>query len=119
MSKADDVEEFHRAFELADFEDSWRDRMLFRIGTMNEELSELSHAAYDGDAEGALDALVDLAYFVIGTAIENGWEFDEAWARVHAANMAKLGPDGKPIKRVDGRVIKPPGWMPPDLSDLV
>lgn len=43
----------------------------------------------------------------------------EALRRVHASNMSKLGDDGKPIKREDGKVLKGPNYTPPDLSDLV
>ena len=118
MSYFDDVKEFHRTFELAEHCD-WRGRMWFRFEVLLEELSELVGAICRRDAAAALDALVDFAYFVIGTAVECGWDFDAAWARVHAANMAKLDADGRPIKRPDGRVIKPPGWKAPDLEDLV
>jgi predicted HAD superfamily Cof-like phosphohydrolase len=50
------------------------------------------------------------------------WDEDvvmEAVGRVHASNMSKLGDDGKPIKREDGKVLKGPNYTPPDLSDLV
>ena len=43
----------------------------------------------------------------------------EAFVRVHKSNMSKLGLDGKPIKREDGKVMKGPNYAPPDLSDLV
>ena len=43
----------------------------------------------------------------------------EAFVRVHKSNMSKLGLDGKPIKREDGKVMKGPNYTPPDLSDLV
>lgn len=43
----------------------------------------------------------------------------EAIARVHASNMSKLGDDGKPIKREDGKILKGPNYKEPDLSDLV
>jgi hypothetical protein len=43
----------------------------------------------------------------------------EAFARVHQSNMSKLDDDGKPIKREDGKIMKGPNYMPPDLSDLV
>lgn len=43
----------------------------------------------------------------------------EAFVRVHKSNMSKLGLDGKPIKRADGKVMKGPNYAPPDLSDLV
>tara|TARA_R100000781_G_scaffold33_3_gene44 strand:+ start:1247 stop:1396 length:150 start_codon:yes stop_codon:yes gene_type:complete len=47
------------------------------------------------------------------------WDLDEAMHRVHTSNMSKLGDDGKPITREDGKVLKGPNYQPPDLSDLV
>ena len=47
-----------------------------------------------------------------------GWLLDEALNRVHLSNMSKLGVDGKPIYREDGKVLKGPNYKPPDLSDL-
>jgi len=48
-----------------------------------------------------------------------GWDLDEALNRVHVSNMSKLGPDGKPIRREDGKVLKGPNYQPPTLTDLV
>jgi predicted HAD superfamily Cof-like phosphohydrolase len=47
------------------------------------------------------------------------WDLEQALRRVHQSNMSKLGPDGKPIYREDGKVLKGPNYQPPDLSDLV
>lgn len=44
---------------------------------------------------------------------------DEAFTRVHASNMSKLGEDGKPIRRSDGKIQKGPNYKPADLLDLV
>lgn len=45
--------------------------------------------------------------------------FMEAFDRVHASNMSKLGDDGKPIRREDGKILKGPNYREPDLTDLV
>jgi predicted HAD superfamily Cof-like phosphohydrolase len=45
--------------------------------------------------------------------------FREAFLRVHYSNMSKLGEDGKPVLREDGKVLKGPNYKKPDLSDLV
>lgn len=75
------------------------------------------------DLEDKLDALVDLAYVVLGTACCHGFDFDEAWRRVHAANMAKVRAQRDEDSLREGGakfdVVKPPGWKPADLSDLV
>lgn len=46
-------------------------------------------------------------------------KLEEAFARVHKSNMTKLGEDGKPIRRPDGKILKGPNYAAPDLSDLV
>lgn len=70
---------------------------------------------------GQLDALVDLVYVALGNAYMQGFDFDEAWRRVHVANMAKQRAleDGDSERGGRFDVIKPPGWTPPDHTDLV
>ena len=68
--------------------------------------------------EHALKELADLVYVCYQYAENMGWFLDEALNRVHISNMSTLGEDGKPIYREDGKVLKGPGYKPPDLSDL-
>lgn len=63
--------------------------------------------------------LSDLVYVIQGCALEFGLDLDRAIAIVHASNMSKLGADGKPIRRADGKVLKGPNYRAPDLSELV
>lgn len=122
MNYFTDVQDFFDKFDLT-YEglprslphDVWK----FRIKLMTEELFEYATAENNFEE---LDALVDLVYVAIGTACEHGFDFDEAWRRVHAANMRKVRarPDGSDSKRGSGHdVVKPAGWRPADLSDLV
>ncbi len=67
----------------------------------------------------ALKELADLVYVCYQYAENMGWLLDEALNRVHLSNMSKLGEDGKPIYREDGKVLKGPNYKPPDLSDLL
>lgn len=87
------------------------DIAVFREKFLREELNEYIAAQNNADA---LDALVDLVYVALGTAYLAGWDFAEAWRRVHAANMAKIPPAPGELK-----IRKPEGWQPPDLSNLV
>ena len=66
----------------------------------------------------ALKELSDLVYVCYQYAENMGWFLDEAMHRVHESNMSKLGEDGKPIYREDGKVLKGPNYKPPDLSKL-
>ena len=66
-----------------------------------------------------LKELADLVYVCYQYAENMHWFLDEALNRVHISNMSKLGEDCKPIYREDGKVLKGPGYKPPDLSDLI
>ena len=68
--------------------------------------------------EETLKELADLVYVCYQYAENMGWFLDEALDRVHKSNMSKLGEDGKPIYREDGKVLKGPNYQPPDLTDL-
>jgi len=69
--------------------------------------------------EATLKELADLVYVCYQYAENMGWFLDEALDRVHKSNMSKLGEDGKPIYREDGKVLKGPNYQPPDLSDII
>ncbi|WP_053353866.1 pyrophosphohydrolase domain-containing protein [Leucobacter musarum] len=86
---------------------------------VKEEVQELIDAVIDADAHEVLDALGDILYLTYGLAAAAGYDVDEAFDRIHAANMAKVGADGKVRRREDGKILKPDGWTPPDLTDLV
>jgi predicted HAD superfamily Cof-like phosphohydrolase len=65
-----------------------------------------------------LKELCDLVYVCIGTAVKLGLPFDEGFARVHANNMSKLV-DGKIVRAPNGKILKPEGYTPVDLKDIV
>ena len=66
-----------------------------------------------------LKELADLVYVCYQYAANMGWSLDEALDRVHKSNMSKLGEDGKPVYREDGKVLKGPNYKPPTLTDLI
>ena len=71
------------------------------------------------DREATLKELADLIYVCAQYAENMNWDIEQALRRVHKSNLSKLGEDGKPIKREDGKVLKGPNYQPPDLSNLV
>lgn len=83
----------------------------FRARLMLEELIEFMES---DDLIGQVDAMLDLLYFVNGTLVEMGVDPEKPFAMVHAANMRKLWPDGKPRWNAEGKVIKPDGWVGPE-----
>ena len=117
------VREFHRAFSV---EENTSPSVLLPMKTqhlrwklMLEELDELKEAVFQSDAEGVLKELCDLLYVVYGYGAVMGFDVDAAFALVHASNMTKLGVDGKPTYRDDGKVMKSPQYTPPDLRELL
>lgn len=65
------------------------------------------------------DALCDLKYFICGSEIEYGIDGDATFHEVHASNMSKLGEDGKPIYREDGKIMKGPNYFKPRLAKVL
>lgn len=115
--------EFRQAFNM---NHSWnrRDRSMQRTLIVEEfkeflEAEDLLYRDHPSYRENALKELADLVYVCYQYAATLRWDLDEALDRVHKSNMSKLGPDGKPIYREDGKVLKGPNYQPPNLSDLV
>lgn len=75
--------------------------------------------APDGIKERFAKELADLLYVTYWLAARIGIDLDAAFRLVHQSNMSKLGPDGKAIKREDGKVLKGPNYSPPDLTHIV
>ena len=90
-----------------------------RVGLIDEELNELNLALDQEDIVAVADALGDLAYVVFGAAITYGIDLNAVVAEIHRSNMTKLGDDGKPVRRADGKVLKGPRYEPPVLGPLL
>ena len=90
-----------------------------QLDLIAEEYSELCYAIGNEGYEEELKELADLVYVCFQYAENMEWDLEEALDRIHKSNMSKLGLDGKPIRRSDGKVMKGPNYQPPNLSDLV
>ncbi|HHW82794.1 MAG TPA: GNAT family N-acetyltransferase [Actinomycetales bacterium] len=116
------------------------ERVHMRMGLIAEEFAELMGAVYGEDAEQAVlatvaqcvaadahtrdtveaaDALADLIYVIYGMALETGIPLDAVLHEVQRSNMSKLGADGQPIYREDGKVLKGPGFFDPDIAAVL
>lgn len=84
-----------------------------------EEYREFIDATISEPYDAELKELADLVYVCFQYAENMEWDLEEALHRVHKSNMSKLGLDGKPIRRADGKVLKGPNYQPPTLTDLV
>lgn len=85
------------------------------------DMSNKSLAAQMGLSAGkrngaeVADALGDIVYVCYGFALELGYDLRDVITEIHASNMTKLGADGEPIMRVDGKVLKGPNYVPPNI----
>ena len=68
------------------------------------------------DPVALADGLTDLVYVAVGMALECGLPLDKVWDEVHSSNMRKIGPDGNFVTREDGKILKPAGWVGPDIE---
>ena len=86
---------------------------------IDEEYQEFIKAFHYEFPEQQLKELADLVYVCYQFAANMEWDLDEAMDRIHKSNMSKLGDDGSPIRREDGKILKGPNYQPPILFDLV
>ena len=117
MMPADNAEDAMKAI-LEDGRFDWQllvDQMELRRELVMEEANEVRTAE---SIEELTKELADLLYVTYGFAVTFGLPIDEVFERVHRSNMSKLGADGKPIYRDDGKVLKGPNYQPPKLDDL-
>ena len=87
-----------------------------RLELIAEELNELYDAMEAKDIVGVADALTDILYVTYGAGHAFGVDLDKCFTEVQRSNMSKLGEDGKPIYREDGKVMKGENYSPPDLK---
>lgn len=95
------------------------DAAQFQYTLIAEEYLEFCDAGEEGDPTHTLKELADLVFVCFQFAAAMGWDLDTALTRVFESNMSKLGPDGKPIRREDGKILKGPDYREPNLEDLV
>lgn len=130
MTRESVVQRFHEAFEHP-VDGEWDDLLLtLRATLINEECIELLEEFNNlrnkpqslwtkEDKMNLLKEMADLQYVLSGAAVALGLPLEKAFRRVHRSNMSKLGEDGKPIRREDGKSLKGPNYQPPYLGDLV
>ncbi len=125
INKIKAVHEFHKAFGLG-IEESpiaklSAQKLKLRFDLMQEENEEYLEAAKDNDLVEVADALGDMLYILCGTIIEHGMQdkIEEVFNEIQRSNMSKLGADGKPIYREDGKVMKGPNYFKPNIARIL
>ena len=119
------VKEFHTAFGIGyknePIADLGEAKNTLRFNLMKEENEEYLEAAQNNDLVEVADALGDMLYILCGTIIEHGMQhkIEEVFAEIQRSNMSKLGEDGKPIYREDGKVLKGPNYFKPNIKEIL
>ena len=119
------VKIFHEVYNLS-YKDSpvadiGIDKINLRFKLMEEENQEYLEAAKNNDIIEVADALGDMLYILCGTIIEHGMQdkIEEIFDEIQKSNLSKLGDDGKPIYRNDGKVMKGPNYFKPKISEIL
>tara|TARA_B100000900_G_scaffold206100_1_gene174782 strand:- start:5695 stop:6081 length:387 start_codon:yes stop_codon:yes gene_type:complete len=124
-NKLSAVTAFHNAFGLGvnnkpttEIDES---TMNLRFSLMDEENKEYLDAIKNNDMIEVADALGDMLYILCGTIITHGMQdvIDEVFEEIQRSNMSKLGSDGKPIYREDGKVLKGPNYFKPNIAKIL
>ncbi len=129
MSHYQDAIEFREAFEFSPWSCHRPGAFELQQRLITEEFIETIEACAlyssapestsDALAQNLLKELADLVFVCFQMAAFMGWDLDEAMKRVFESNMSKLGEDGRPVRREDGKILKGALYKPPTLSDLV
>ncbi len=119
------VHQFHTAFKL-NIQNTptvtiSEERKQLRFELMKEENEEYLEAAKNNDLLEVADALGDMLYILCGTIIEHGMQdkIEEVFNEIQRSNMSKLGEDGTPIYREDGKVLKGPRYFKPNIKKIL
>lgn len=124
-NKIDAVKTFHTAFKIGHRESPkanlGEEKNTLRFNLMKEENEEYLEAANNSDLVEVADALGDMLYILCGTIIEHGMQhkIEEVFDEIQRSNMSKLGSDGQPIYREDGKVLKGPNYFKPNIESIL
>ena len=125
MTPFDCLREFHEKFGAAINQVPTNSLLELRNNLIREESWEVEEELIenslfgeypDYDPKRLTKELADLLYVTIGAAVTFGLPLEEVFYEVHKSNMSKLGEDGKPIMRSDGKILKGPFYKEPDLD---
>ena len=119
------VQEFHEAFKIGYRTHLKADlgiaKNTLRFDLMKEENEEYLEAANNNDMIEVADALGDMLYILCGTIIEHGMQhkIEAVFEEIQRSNMSKLGADGQPIYREDGKVLKGSNYFKPNIKQIL
>ncbi|TYB79543.1 pyrophosphohydrolase domain-containing protein [Bizionia myxarmorum] len=124
-NKIEAVKAFHTSFKIGHLDSPKADlgaaKNMLRYKLMREENEEYLEATTNNDLVEVADALGDMLYILCGTIIEHGMQhkIEAVFNEIQRSNMSKLGADGEPIYREDGKVLKGPNYFTPDIKKIL
>ena len=124
-NKIEAVKAFHKAFNIGYRSTPKADlgpaKNKLRFDLMKEENQEYFEAAQSNDLVEVADALGDMLYILCGTIIEHGMQdkIEAVFNEIQRSNMSKLGANGQPIYREDGKVLKGPHYFKPHIKSIL
>ena len=86
---------------------------------IHEELMELNAAFDDQNIIEIADAITDIIYVTAQQGAKLGLPIDALLREVQRSNMSKLGATGKPLRRLDGKVLKGPNFSEPAIAGIL
>lgn len=119
------VKLFHTSFGLGVSDEMkaclGEQKNMLRFNLMKEENEEYLEAVQNNDLVEIADALGDMLYILCGTILEHGLQhkIEEVFDEIQRSNMSKLGEDGQPIYREDGKVMKGPNYFKPNFEEIL
>ena len=119
------VKKFHQVYKLNYSESPTtkiaKETIKLRFKLMAEENEEYLQAAKNNDLVEVADALGDMMYILCGTIIEHGLQhkIEKIFDEIQRSNLSKLGNNGLPIYREDGKVMKGPNYFKPNISKIL
>ena len=120
-----DVAHFHDSFGIknnyAPTTALSEEEIQLRFDLLKEENEEYIEAAKNGDLVEVADALGDIMYILFGTIMKHGLQdkMVEIFKEIQSSNLSKLGADGKPIYREDGKILKGPDYFRPNIKEIL
>ena len=118
------VAEFHYLFDQKDAKTPTignQKQGELRYSLLAEENAEYLQAVTEGDLVGIADALGDQLYIIYGTILKHGLQdkIEDVFKEIHRSNLSKLGANGKPIYREDGKILKGPDYFKPNIAKII
>ncbi len=125
QKQLDAVKLFHTTYKLGVSDEMKADlgvsKNKLRYELMKEENEEYLEAVQNNDIVEIADALGDMLYILCGTILEHGLQhkIEAVFDEIQRSNMSKLGEDGQPIYREDGKVMKGPNYFKPNFKEIL